>query len=325
MNYLELRKDLQECIRQIYLLEGNDAYFRLNGEEQIKKAVLQMPELNYTIFDGEKLKGGALTQLVNAIESYPFMADKRVVKVTNLYVTELEYDKYLKNIFDNFPETTVLIIVNAERKGVDLKRKKCVTYFDCNKADIEDIEKWIYFRLKKFDLQIESDASECIARYCLCDMARVSVEVEKIIAYKGNEKGVVTKEDVDALVYKDADYKLYELTQTIARKDFDKFCLIKNDLCKKTGDEIYVLSALLTYYRNLLTVYTSKSSTADLASELGVKEFVVPKMKEQVRLIGERKILFMTKQIYTTISDLKNGFNTPQNAIQVVCSKIFFE
>lgn len=324
MKYTELKSDLQKCIRQIYLLEGNDAYFRLNGEEMIKKATLEMPELNYSAFDGEKLKGSALATLIGAIESFPFMSEKRVIKVTNLYITELDYEKYLKKTFDNFPQTSVLIIVNAEsRKGVELKRKKVITYVDCDRADIEDVEKWIYFRLKKEGLQIEADASESIARYCLCDMARVSVEVEKIIAYKVS--GIVTKEDVDELVYKEADYKIYEMTQAMAKKDFDKFCLIKNDLCRKSGDEVFLLSGLLAYCKNLLTILTSNSNSADLASELGLKEFILKKSKEQAYAIGEEKIRMLTKELYKSIANLKSGFITPQNAILGVCNKIFFE
>ena len=55
MKYTELKNDIQEGAKSIYLLEGDDAYFRMKGEEMIKCAFLQMPELNYSTFDGEAL------------------------------------------------------------------------------------------------------------------------------------------------------------------------------------------------------------------------------------------------------------------------------
>ena len=66
MKYTELKNSIKEGAKPVYLLEGDDAYFRSNGEEQLKAAFLQMPELNYTSFDGEALKGAAISQLVSA-------------------------------------------------------------------------------------------------------------------------------------------------------------------------------------------------------------------------------------------------------------------
>lgn len=68
MKYTELKKSISEGAQSIYLLEGDDAYFRMKGEEQIKDAFLQMPELNFTAFDGESLKGNALSELVAALK-----------------------------------------------------------------------------------------------------------------------------------------------------------------------------------------------------------------------------------------------------------------
>ena len=60
MKYTELKNSIAAGAEKIYLLEGDDAYFRINGEEQIKSAFLEMPELNFTAFEGETLKGGAI-------------------------------------------------------------------------------------------------------------------------------------------------------------------------------------------------------------------------------------------------------------------------
>ena len=53
MKYTELKSSIKEGAKPVYLLEGDDAYFRMKGEEQIKEAFLDMPELNFTAFDGE--------------------------------------------------------------------------------------------------------------------------------------------------------------------------------------------------------------------------------------------------------------------------------
>lgn len=324
MKYTELKGDIAQGAKQIYLLEGDDAYFRMKGEEMILKAFLEMPELNFTCFDGESLKGGAISNLTSALESFPFMAEKRIVKVTEFHPSESEYENHLKKTFENFPSTSILLIVNAEtRKGAELKRKKCVTYVDCGKADEETVAKWVYLTLKHAGIAASVDLCALVARYCLCNMSRVALETEKLIDYKGS--GALTREDVEGLVYKDADYRIYEMTNAVARKDFDKFLSIQSELCRKTGDEINLLSGLFSYFKNLLTVIASGAGDAQLSSLLKMKEYGVKKSREQARAIGEDKLKIYVSAIYAAISDVKSGFITPQSALSNVNNKIFFE
>ena len=188
MKYTELKNSIAEGAKNIYLLEGDDAYFRMKGEEQILSAFLQMPELNFTSFDGETLKGNGITALVSAVKNYPFMAEKRIIKVSGFYPNENEYETYLKPLFEDFPPTSILLIVNVGgKKGVDLKRKYTVTYIDCNRADTDTVAKWAYITLRRAGVSVSTAACESIAEYCLCDMARVSSEVQKLIDYKGAE------------------------------------------------------------------------------------------------------------------------------------------
>lgn len=323
MKYTELKNSIQEGAKPVYLFEGDDAYFRSNGEEQVKNAFLQMPELNFSSFDGEALKGSALSQLVSAVKSFPFMAEKRIVKVSEFYPSESEFENFIKPLFADFPPSSILIINNSgAKKGVDLKRKSLVTYVDCNRTDREAVAKWAYITLRRANVNAPVSVCENIADYCLCNMARVSVEVSKIIAYKG--EGTLTQEEADALVYKDADFRLYELTNTVPAKNYTKFCRIADELLKKGGDEIYILNGLFNYFKNLLTVSTSTSSAAELASQLKTKEFVVKKNREQADIIGRNRLEHFVSYIYRSIADIKGGALTPQSALQNVQNAIFF-
>ena len=324
MKFTELKNDVKEGARNIYLLEGDDAYFRINGEEIIKSAFLQMPELNFTAFDGEALKGAAVSDLVSALQSVPFMSERRIVKVTGFYPSESDYEKHLKKLFENFPDTSTLIIVNAEsKKGVDLKRKQCVTIVDCNRADEDTVAKWAYLTFKRAGVHASVDSCTAIARYCLCNMSRVSVEVEKIIDYK--KSGTLSKEEVDALVYKDAEYKIYEMTNAVARRDFDTFVAIQTELCRKAGDENSILAGLFSYFKTLLTIILSDESDRQLSELLKMKEYGVKRSREQALNIGEEKLKSLVETVYSVQSDIKFGKLSPENALQTVNNAIFFK
>lgn len=323
MKFTELKNDISLGAKSVYLLEGDDAYFRMKGEEMIKSAFMQMPELNFSSFDGESLKGAQIASLVSALESFPFMSEKRIIKVSSFYPTDSEYENYLKKTFENFPPSSILIIVNAEsKKGADLKRKQAVTYVDCRRADEETVAKWAYLTFKRAGIICPADVCTTIARYCLCNMSRVALEVEKLIDYK--KQGQLTAEEVEELVYKDADYRIYEMTNAVARRDFTKYCAVQDELVQKSGDEASVLSGLFSYFKNSLAMLSVKGSDAEVAKLLNMKEYGVKKGREQARAIGEEKLKKFAQYVYSAVSDIKTGRTSPKSALQNVNNYLFF-
>lgn len=324
MKFTELKESIAEGAKPIYLLEGNDAYFRDKAEAMIKEAFLENAELNFSSFDGETLKGAGLSAITSALESFPFMAERRVVKVTELHPSDSDFDNYLKKTFEDFPSTGLLIVVNTHsKKGVDLKRKKSVCYIDCNSPDLEQAAKWIFITLRRAGVQSHSSTCENIASYCRCDMSRIAVEVQKIIDYKNG--GMLTDEEADDLVYKDAEYRMYELTNTIARRDFTRFNIILDEILKKSGDETFVLNGLHSYLRNILTAATSTASDTELAALLKMKEYGVKKSREQAQTIGIDRAARLIRYIYLQISSIKCGTLTPPAALLNAKNAIFFD
>lgn len=323
MKFTQLKDDIAQGAQKIYLLEGDDAYFRTKAEEQIKSAFLEMPELNYASFDGSQYKGAALSDITSALSAFPFMAPKRVVKLSEFYPTESDYSKYLQPFFEDFPSDSILIIVNSQsKKGVDLKRKKCVTYVDCNRADEEVVARWAYLTMKRAGVSSTVEACEAIASYCIRDMARVSMEVEKLIEW--GKGGSVSKADVDNLVYKDAEYRVYEMTKAVARRDYTSFTLICNDLLSKGYDENALLASLLNYFKNLLALLTQSGSPQELATMLKMSEWAVKKNGEEARLFGKERLCKLISSLYSLISSFKGGLITKDGALEsAVCNVLF--
>lgn len=323
MKYTQLKDDIAQGARTIYLLEGDDAYFRTKAEEQIKSAFLEMPELNFASFDGTQCKGEALTDLTSALSAFPFMAPKRIVKISEFYPTEGDYKRYLQAFFEDFPADSIIIIVNSQSgKGVDLKRKKSVTYVDCNRAEVDVVAKWAYITMKRAGVSSTTEACEAIAGYCVRDMARVSMEVGKLIEWA--KDGKVTKTDVDNLVYKDAEYRVYEMTRAVARRDYTAFTLICTDLLSKGYDENALLSALLNYFKNLLAILTQPKPDNALAAELKMSEWAVKKNREEARRLGEERLCSLINALYSLISSFKGGLITKDGALESAVCNVFF-
>ncbi len=327
MKYTQLKQDITQGARPIYLLEGEESYFRTQGELQIRNAFVTMPELNFTAFAGEDLRASAISELVGAWNEYPFLSEKRVVCVREFYPTEKEYETYLKKYFESPADTGILVIVNgkkAEKTRADLTKKPNVTVIDCRKADEEQIEKWIFLTCKRAKVNISQSACSLMAAFCVCDMSRIALETEKLIAYAG-EGGSIDEKIVEEVVYKDAEYKIYEMTGALAVRRFDRFAEILQDLQTKGYDEVAVISFLCSYFKNLYEISLLTGTNEEVGKALGMKEYPVKKSREQIRTFGAERVREWYLALFDLISDIKSGRRTPEGALEQTIAKIFLK
>ena len=336
MKYVEFKKFTDEngaC--PIYLFEGEEAYFREKGEELLKARFVQDTTLDYASLDGSQLKGSKIAGLVSAASCFPFISQKRLVKVTDFYPTEEEYDAYLKPIFENPVTDGILLIVNAakktEKKETDkskkvvLQKKPNVTYVDCGRADEETIKKWIYLTAKKSGVYADGITCGKIASYCVNDMARISKETEKLLLYC-QAKGVnrITDEIVDEVVYPDSEYKIFELSAAVSRKNYDEYMKILSELSSKGFDAPSLLATLAAHFKTLYEVSKMRGSDGEIATALGMKEYAVKKSREQAKKFTAERLLGLYESVYAAISGFKCGELTTDSALKTVPAKIFF-
>ena len=325
MKFVLFKNSLKEGAAPIYLFDGEEEYFKERGEEMLKERFLGEPSLNYSAFHGEALKGAALSSLVAAAQSFPFMSEKRIVRVTDFYPTEKEYETYLKGYFENPSADTILLIVNSSRpKGkFDLKKMPNVTYVDCGKADEETVLRWIYTQFRRAGVRADTDCCERVMHYCLGDMSRIAGETEKLIAYAG-QGGAVSPEDVDAVVYKDAEYKTYEMTGAFGAGNYAKFLSVQRELMEKGADEGAVLNALCAYLRSLLEILLLKKSDAETARALGMNEYAVKMSRRQANAVGAARVRVCWEYVYAAISGVRSGELTAPAALLKVNAQLFY-
>lgn len=329
MKYVDFKKFTDENGAQpIYLFEGEEAFFREKGEVMLKTRFVQETTLDYTSYDGATLKGEHLKSLTDALNAFPFVSEKRMVRVTEFYPTEKDYDVYLKDLFECPPTDSMLVIVNSAKPKagqVNLAKKPNVTQVDCSRADEETIKKWIYVTCKREGVYADGVTCGKLVAYCVLDMARIAHETEKLLCYcraQGIER--LTDEIVDELVYPDSEYKIYELANAIARRNYAVFVHISNELMTKGFNELSLLSSLAAYFRGVYECSLMKGSDKEIATALGLKEYAVKKNREQAAKFTVNELLALYKDAYTAISEVKCGKLTPSSAFKQVTARLFF-
>ena len=156
MKYVDFKKFTDENgALPIYLFEGEEGYFRDKGEALLKERFLQEPTLDYVSFEGSALKGEKMKSIADALNCFPFISAKRVVRVTEFYPTEKDFELYLKDLFEslniktnvNVEEDKIINLIKNDKKAdgdfVDLIVVEKIGEAKIIKTKIEDLRKFL--------------------------------------------------------------------------------------------------------------------------------------------------------------------------------------
>lgn len=320
MRIERLKTELSKGVDCVYLVVGDDAYFRELALKTLIKKCVTAPDLNFASYDG-KVALSDQNGVVTAMNQYPFMSEKRMIVLRDFYPAAKDLkgtpiEKYLKAPSD----TTVLVIVDAEPCDA-LKKYSSVTVVDCNRADESVLIKYVTVTLKREKLDITLTDAKLLCELCRMDMTRISGEVEKLAAYCYG-KAAVTENDIRELVCVEQEYQLYELAEKVARKRYDEAYAIVSDMQSKSNDSSRLLALLYNYFRRLFFCATSEKNDAALAALLGVKEYAVKKSREQAKRFSPKRL----KQIVDIFSEydgkFKSGGVTVDAALSVCLAAI---
>lgn len=322
MKFTQLSASLKENIAPVYLIEGEEAYFRDHAVSAIEGAAgITQPLLNNVRVEGESLKGN-LPSFRDSLFTLPFFDEKRLVRVYEFYPSEREWEQFLKPYMENPCQTTVLCIVNAGKKGTaDLKKKAGVTFVDCGRESEEMLSRWLFGLVRRQGGAIDADAAELLVSYCARDAARMKLEVEKLTPLA---EGRITSALVREYVAKDVEYKIYELTQAASRGDATNFYEISSDLMLKGMDESAVLSALVSHFKTLTEVSELTGSDKEVSALLNIKPYAVQKNRQLVNRLGKERVTSLYKELFALLAASRGGVYTKTGAYLAAVQKIFF-
>ena len=278
MEFAEFRQKLDgEKLSPIILFEGEESYLADSGLNALKDRFVEFPDLNFSKTDGV----ADVNALVSNLDAFPFMSRKRIVAVTEFYPTASILKGELGDYIKNPPESTIFVIIN--KKSCDaLKKQPTVTTVACVKQDKVVLMKWFIRELSNAGLKISSDLAIKIVEYSLQDMTKINNEVQKLASYcLGKE--TVTADDVDKVVIKEADYRIYELTEFVAKRDFDNAFVVLTDMLEGGEPPQKLLVSLYYHYRKLFHVAVANGTDAEIAKALGVKEYAIQALRRQVK------------------------------------------
>lgn len=274
----ELKQQIKASVfSNLYLIYGEEKYLVKHYTNLLEKKIVDQAfaDFNLHLYDGKSVD---LDDVAVAAESLPMMSEYSCLIIKDFPVDSLRDDEFSKfeNIIRDIPETTV-IIVSLPTLNVNMKSSNGKKIMNCFEKFGSVIE-FSHFSSQQLVKLIEKGAKErgCIfgfseANYLLTligdDMSVVLNELEKICAYK--KEGTVAKSDIDAVVVKSMQVRVFDLTKALFANNCDTAMAILDTLFAMKEEPINILGAIVTSYVDMYRakVYISGGKRAIDAAE----------------------------------------------------------
>lgn len=286
-----LKQRLKSGLDNFYLLQGEDSYLYDRALSMIKKACnISFPDFNYQVFDDENFSANALRA---SLESMPFSDEKRLTVVKNVEKLSENDKKIIISYCENPLSSSVLVVCDYANKFDFLKPYS--QFVDCKRFDYPLAKAIIVNDFAKYNKKISEEAITALYDSCNGYLSKISLEIQKISAYLGDEE-FVTKQVVDNLTSKDSEYMVFELTESLGAKKTSRAIELLNLMLKQQG----LLALITNHFRRLFFISISDQDNKTLANLLGVKEYAVTKMRTQVKNFSKVQL----KKIYSLLEEV---------------------
>lgn len=284
LKFTSFRSFLEEGnIAKVYIFSGEDAFFRDRGLSLLKEKFVTEPTLDVSVFDGN----ADISDVIASFLSYPFISEKRITAIKEFYPNKEGTKKLLSSVSD-IPERGILAVFNS-KKTENFAGIKDAVFIDCDKADAGVLVKWVVADCKRNNIEIQPSSANLLIEYCLSDMARINVETQKLMSFVG-DGGEITSSLVKEQVSRSTEYKIYEMTGCVAKKDFNGALDIVSDMFSKGETPQRLISSIYNYYRKLLHVAISNLSISELSSILSTSEGAIRRMKNQTAFFKKKAL-----------------------------------
>lgn len=300
-----LKNDLKNhTIGSLYLIGGEESYLKQHYLTELEKAVVDetFRDFNFEVFEGANLTAD---QLMTAIDSYPAMAERRMVVVKDLDVfkppSALKED--LPNILSDLPDYVCLVFYYDT---IDLKPdKRTKLYASINKigciADFSQLERhdlipWVKRHVRDAGKHIDNDTCDYLLFICGTSMTNLTLEMEKACAHSATDS--VKRSDIDAVCTRVLDAVTFDLTDAITAQRFDRALGLVNDLIAQKNEPIVLLSAIA---RHIQRLYAAKLAMQSHVSDKELMELLGSKSSYYARKMRDSAVQLETKWLRRTL------------------------
>ena len=337
MTISELEKELKNNkINSLYVFYGEEKYLLDMCLKKIKKIFGDTVKgINYIQIDESNVYN-----LISDIETPAFGYDRKLIIIKNTGILKSEGKKknpkmvqyreellnYFKENIDNIKIANNIVFIEDE---IDSK-EKLVQYLvkngeECNfeKQRLQTIVARLKSICNAYRVNVKDDDLKYLIESCGMSMQDLINEVRKLIEFAG-ENGSINREDIDALCTKQIEAVIFDLTDSLGKKDINSSLLyLKNLLYNKEP----IQKIFITLYNHFKKIYFTKLAliqNKDIATALNLKPnqiFLTKKYKVQSEYFTKKELESILKEFIELDENIKSGLIDINIGLESILSK----
>ncbi len=273
----------QKTFKQIYLLYGEERYLRRQYREKLQKALCDEGDtMNTHFYEGKDVPVG---EIIDLAETLPFLADRRVIFITNSGLFKSGGEK-MAEYLSALNDTSFFIFTESEADKRSKLYKTVQAKGYAAEFAIQDentLKRWVGAALAKEGKKITENTALLLLSKTGTDMDNIQMELEKLICYC-MDREVVTSEDVEAVCTTRVTSHIFDMINAIAAKQQQQALNLYYDLLALKEPPMRILFLIARQCNMLLQTKELKSKGYDnrtIGSKIGVAPFIAGKYVSQ--------------------------------------------
>lgn len=325
----ELEKELnQGILKSIYVFYGEELFLLEKSLKKIKNLFGEcIKGINYIPIDETNIG-----EIISDIETPAFGYEKKLIIARNSGILKKEGKRknaelgkirdrladYIEKNTKLIAESVILIFVEEDVDSkTNLYKILDKVGIICNFEYQKPIQ--IEKRMKAICNAYKVNISDANLRYfiecCGTNMQELINEIRKLIEYAG-ENGTIQKEDIDSLCIKKLESVVFDLTDSLGKKETGKALQVLKNLIYAKEPIQKILITLYNHFKKLYLTKLAVKSNKDIITTLSLKPnqtFLVNKYKMQAKYFEEREL----KAVLQNLIDLDYNYKIGLIDLQV--------
>lgn len=361
MTMQELNADIKNrAFKRAYLLYGEEDYLKLQFEKKLREAVLNGgADMNEAVLVEKEAN---LDSINRNVETYPFLADYRLVvvrnsglfsagkkkkdagdgKVADSKAAEEEKDggkkkksvkgapkdKDLADILKSLPDYAV-VIFNESDVDSRLRPFKAVVSLGGDiqmKRQTEAVlKKWVVSKAKEMEREISLESADYLVSFVGNDMALLENELSKLAAYTEDKEHIITNETIELLCTKQLQDKVFEMIDAIAERNVSLCMKDYNDLLMLDTEPLKILALIQMQYNRLYAVrlmVDQGKKNEVITSKTGIKPFLISKYRSAAASYSAEQLLVAKRACLEMNEKIITGNIDRQAGLEILVAKL---
>lgn len=310
----------------LLFLYGKDSF---RSQRKLKQIIIQYQKTKKHIFNLRiiDLKKDSFGKLRDEFRSRSIFKERKLFILKNALSNSDFRKKFLESKKEFLESENTIIFYEREkilRESLFFKfLKKNSQFQEFKLLKEKELKVWVREELNRYQADIKPIALNLLISYVGSDLWRLSNELRKLIDYRSenNQNVLITKKDVELLVYPDLEKNIFKTIEAIAAKQKRKAISFLHQHLDK-GDSPFYLLSMVAFQLGKLLIIKDQDLRSKNIYQLGWHPYFVKKTYRLSQGFSFKDLKRAYQKIAQIDLEMKTGKIDPETALDLFVAQI---